>query len=360
VTIYARQGRTRWLTLGNADAISLGDARVMAAEAMLAVAKGKDPAAERKAERGAGTFAELADKYVEQYAKKHNKSWRQPAALVRRHAIPKWGKLQASSITRGDIKTLMTRIEAPITANQTLAAVSAIFSWGVKEEIVAANPCKLVERNPTRTRERVLSASELPVFWQAFDAVDGIEGAALKMILLTGQRPGEVAHMRREHIKDNWWEMPGEPVETLGWPGTKNAESHRLWLPAPVQALIGTQYQKGTESGASTGFVFSGRRGAPVRGLDGVMRDICKKLDVEKATPHDLRRTHGSTITAMGYGRDAMNRVQNHKEGGIADVYDRHRYGAENKTIMEPVAAKIMATVEGRSDAEHKVVQFTR
>ena len=27
--------------------------------------------------------------------------------------------------------------------------------------------------------------------------------------------------------------------------------------------------------------------------------------------------THGSTITALGFGRDAMNRVQNHKEGGI-------------------------------------------
>jgi hypothetical protein len=39
-----------------------------------------------------------------------------------------------------------------------------------------------------------------------------------------------------------------------------------------------------------------------------------------------------------------MNRVTNHKEGGIADVYDRHRYQDENKRIMETVAA------EGRSN----------
>ena len=165
--IYSRNGRPRWLTLGPAKAIPLETARIMAAEAMLKVAKGGDPAAEKKAERGAGTFGDLGAKYLELYAKKHNKSWAQADALVRRHAIPRWGKLQASAITRGDIKQMMARIEAPIAANQTLAAVSAIFSWGVKEEIVIANPCKLVERNPTRSRERVLCDSELPKFWTA-------------------------------------------------------------------------------------------------------------------------------------------------------------------------------------------------
>jgi hypothetical protein len=58
--IYSRHGRPRWLHLGNADAIGLADARVLAAAAMLAVARGKDPAAEKKAERGKGTFEELA------------------------------------------------------------------------------------------------------------------------------------------------------------------------------------------------------------------------------------------------------------------------------------------------------------
>ena len=70
VFVYSRQGRPRWLTLGAADAVGLADARILAAEAMLAVAKGKDPAAEKKAERGAGTFADLADRYVTPYAQK--------------------------------------------------------------------------------------------------------------------------------------------------------------------------------------------------------------------------------------------------------------------------------------------------
>ena len=130
--VYSRHGRPRWLYLGDANAIGLADARKLAAKAMLAVAEGNDPVAERKAERSAGSFAELADKYVQQYAKRHNKSWQQAAALVHRHGTSRWGKLQASSITRSDVKQMMTRIGSPSVANQTLAHVSAIFSWAMK------------------------------------------------------------------------------------------------------------------------------------------------------------------------------------------------------------------------------------
>jgi integrase len=77
------------------------------------------------------------------------------------------------------------------------------------------------------------------------------------------------------------------------------------------------------------------------------MRAICAKLDVqEKVTPHDLRRTFCSKVTALSFGRDAMNRVTNHTEGGIADVYDRHRYQEENKKIMETVARHVVGIAE--------------
>ena len=90
------------------------------------------------------------------------------------------------------------------------------------------------------------------VFWSAFDDAGLIAGTALKLILLTGQRPGEVAHMRREHIKDGWWEMPGAPDAASKWRGTKNGESHRVWLSAPVQELLAA-----LEDDRDTGFVLS-------------------------------------------------------------------------------------------------------
>jgi integrase len=344
--VYTRSGQPRWYHIGAVAAVGLGDARRIAGRIMVQVAEGRDPVAERDAERGRGTFSKVAARYVDEHAKRTNKSWRQADALVQKHLIPRWGKLQARAVTRADARKMMSSITAPIVANQTLAAASAIFAWAMKQDLVAANPCARVDRNPTRSRERVLSDSEVPKFWAAFDSAGPVRSAALKMILLTGQRPGEVRHMRREHIIDGWWEMPGDPAP--GWPGTKNGVAHRVWLPAAARDLM---------SGiASTGFVFAGPRDNAVDKLEESMSAICKSLGADRATPHDLRHTHGTMITGLGFGRDAMNRIQNHREGGIASVYDRHGYAEENKRVMEATAASIMALSAG--GAHDQVVPF--
>jgi integrase len=343
--IYRFHNLPRWYHIGAADAIGLADARRIAAELMLEVIRGKDPAAEKRAVRGAGTFAEVAQRYVEEHAKKKNKSWQQADALVRRYLLPTWGCLTAQSITRADVRAIMGKIAAPITANQVLASASAIFAWAVRQELLAHNPCRGVERNATQSRERVLSDAEVPLFWEAFGRAD-LPGAALSVLLLTGQRPGEVTHMRHDQIADGWWTLPGAPDAATQWPGTKNGQTHRVWLPQAVRDIIAAlKYVD------DTGFVF----GQPID-LPPTMRAICKQLKVPRATPHDLRRTNGSTITKLGFGREAMNRIQNHKEGGIADVYDRHEYAEENKRVMETVASRLFALAQG-DDAPNNVIK---
>ena len=69
------------------------------------------------------------------YAKGKNKSWQQADKLVKRYLLQRWGKLQAASITRSDVKAMRSRIDAPILANQNLAAASTIFSWALKEDL---------------------------------------------------------------------------------------------------------------------------------------------------------------------------------------------------------------------------------
>ena len=98
--VYPFQGRTRWYTIGRADAVNLKDARKLAGQVLLQVATDVDPQAERRAARSRDTFEELAKQYVEQHAKKKNKSWRQSEALVQKHLLPKWGKLRGSTISR--------------------------------------------------------------------------------------------------------------------------------------------------------------------------------------------------------------------------------------------------------------------
>jgi integrase len=201
--IYSFRARTRWFVIGDADAMPLAAARKRARELRVQVDQGSDPQAERKAKRGTGTFAELAMRYRDEFAKRHNKSWKQAAALVDRFLIPRWGKLQVPDITRTDVQTAIAAAGRPVLSNAVLASASGIFSWLVREQLVAINPCTLVARNKVKSRARILSASELPRFWQAFDDA-GDAGTSLKLILLTGQRPGEVSAMRRRHIDSGW------------------------------------------------------------------------------------------------------------------------------------------------------------
>ena len=180
----------------------------------------------------------------------------------------------------------MLKIEAPIVANQTLAAASAIFSWAIRQEILTVNPCQGVDRNPTAARERVLSDEEVRLLWPRLEP-------QLHLILLTGQRPGEVANLRREHIADGWWRLPGKPQGT--WPGTKNGRDHRVWLSEPALVLLDTERVGNNEAGAT-------------------LRKLTAALGLERTTPHDLRRTGLTWVTRLGFGRDAMDRIANHRD----------------------------------------------
>lgn len=231
---------------------------------------------------------------------------------------------------------------------------------------MTANPAAGIERVKLRARERVLSNREIPLFWEALDQFGLTPARALRLILLTGQRPGEVRHMRwvdidrGEHqLTDNngraytaegaWWTLNGQPSGDGTWPGTKNEHDHRVWLSNPALAII-DEIEEERQTGSALPYVIEGQGSQPMKGFDKPMQHVCQALEIEKpdkVTPHDLRRTHGTTITALGFGRDAMNRIQNHVEGGIASVYDRHSYQHEARNIQEAVAERLMTLVDG-------------
>jgi integrase len=273
--------------------------------------------------------------------------------LIRVYVLKRWGKLKADQISRADVRQLFNSLaDTPNQANKVKDAVSAVFTWAAKQGIVTVNPCRGVDNNPTGSRDRILSDSEVPMFWRACDEIDPVKSRALKMVLLTGQRPGEVAHMRREHIRDGWWEMPGLPVLELGWPGLKNKTSHRIWLSTKVMKLIG-------DANSASGFVFVSTRGNAIDDLDAAMRIITTRLPSPPVRPHDLRRTFSSRVTERGHGLDAMDRILNHKLGGVRKVYDRST-DERLKYVMEDVSAAFMELIDSRPASNVLVGDFRK
>ena len=218
-------------------------------------------------------------------------------------------------------------------------------------DLITANPCRDIRRAKAKPRDRPLTMEEFPLFWERFGDY-GVAGVALRVLALMGQRPGEIAALHREHIDQEWWwHLPGTPCGQ--WPGTKYERPHIIFVPEPVRELISGF----TKVNPEEGLVFGPDPDKTHRDMQIAMRKISKQLGVEQARPHDLRHTHGTTICRMLglVGRPAMNRVQNHAEGGISDVYDHWKYRPEIESTMTRVAAELMRIAERRA-ADEKVV----
>jgi integrase len=335
--VYPYRGKPSWYHIEDAGKVKLKDARQFAAKLALRVMNGEDPVtADKRAKREGKTFEEVYRRYLTEHAMWNLKSWEQGKYHVERHVLPHLGKLLVKDIVRRDIRSIFSGIKSRSTANVVLAHTSAVFRWLTAQEIIGANPCVGIESHEMKPRSRVLGDTEVANFWAALDRMDTAPARVLKVLLLTGQRSKEVKLMRWEHIRDGFWQMPGAPDPKVEWGGTKSGADHGVWLPEAVWQVIG-------DHRGIAGFVFNDG-GEPVGRLDKVM----KKTGIEGATPHDLRRTHGTTICRLGFGRDAMNRIQNHIDGGIADTYDWWSYSDENKRIMEAVADHIMDLARGQ------------
>ena len=119
---------------------------------------------------------------------------------------------------------------APGQARNVLKVTRKMFSFALQREIVVINPFSNItssvpELSPNK-RERVLTADEVLQLWEKLEdpTVSGSEETrrCLRLILVTGQRPGEVAGMHRDEIDGRWWTIPAQR--------TKNRREHRVYL----------------------------------------------------------------------------------------------------------------------------------
>lgn len=346
--IYSFRGRLRVFSIGKYEDFTIKLARDKARRLGGQVADGRDPASERKAERDADTFGALATRYLVR-AKKVNKAWQHFEYLLDKYVLKKWRHRPANMIKRGDVIALLEPLEDRWALhNQVRSAVHAVFAFGEEVDVITANPVRGTKPMETVERDRTLSDAELIDVWMALDMVPDPIGRILKIMALTGQRGNEIRHMRREDIKNGWWEMPGLPVED--WPGTKNKSDHKIWLSAPVAELIEANVKHALHSGAVFPPVSRQR-------LANAMTKIRKSLDIPRVTPHDLRRTFASTVTRIGFPEELMDRVINHHKRG---PYNKHRYEKENRIVMEAVAAKLMAIISGTNSEAANVVEFRK
>jgi hypothetical protein len=140
VVLYRCNGVKGRLTLGRFDVLPLADAREKARDALKAAGEGNDPATRKHRDREAPTFNQLADRYIEEYAKPRKRTWQKDQRLLENNLIPALGRQKAHTITRADLRAELTKVKnrpAPVEANRTFEVVRRLFNWAIEEEILS-------------------------------------------------------------------------------------------------------------------------------------------------------------------------------------------------------------------------------
>lgn len=360
------------MTLGTYPGISLADARKKHGEAMQLIQKGIDPGAKLQAEKAKRkaepTVKDLLDEFWEMELsekKSGNERWR----LIQKDVIPRWGKRKVSDITRRDAVVLIDKVRerAPVGANRLQSAIGRMFFFAAERGIIEHSPLMGMRRAKEKPRTRVLTDEELKQFWKALDTENKeidiyvLVKLALKMILLTGQRPGEVVGTQWSEIDFNsaFWNIPGDRM--------KNREPQRVPLcPMAVDVLKQAKVYSG-----DTDYVFRSShmgQGTPPKvkpltrqALTRAVSRHWSEMGIEEAfSPHDLRRTLRTRLAELGVSDIVAERVLGHKLQGLLAVYNQHSYDTEKRQALIKWEVRLQQIVGVKDQEVSNVIQFTR
>jgi integrase len=346
---YRASGKQRRFTIGSYPAISLSKARTEALEAMRNVQQGQDIQREKEAARIAvvpKTLAETFSDFIEGYAKKKNRRWKEVENIFDRKVKPKLGKRPIADITRADLISLFDGIDGPHAANKLYRYMRRFFRWCMEKGRLDENPILAVglpHPEAEKSRDRILSDSEIVIIWNAAELLGYPFGGVFKLLLILGQRREEVGSMRWRDLdlKEKIWTIPREV--------TKSDRTHIVPLPPLARELIeAIPHQDKTE------FLFTTTRKTSVSGfskakakINKLAKEACDKDGKEDMPPwrtHDLRRTVASGLARLKVPQIIIEKVQNRATGegaGVAGVYNRYSYMDEREAAMAAWARHI-------------------
>lgn len=372
-----------YMNLGNYPNISLADARKAYNDAYNLVKSGIDPREDKKAileesrkkaeyfaistaSLETYTFQSLLDEgvpkdfipttveqliavYYVKYSQENHGLQTQKNFLyaVKSSIIPVIGKKLITDIRRTDAISLVQDVasRAPGQSGNVLKAGRQVFEYALLREWIENQPflqiTKAVPKAMANVCDRVLDDIEIPQAWEAISKSPSSDSVkrALKMILVTAQRPGEVAQMHSEQIIDKWWTIPASVA--------KNGREHRVYLTDLALELIGGRINHifPSEKGKIGHVAVNTLAQAISRGYlsDEIIKLVgTRKIKARKSpyfgmtpwTPHDLRRTARTNMPRVGVSDEHAEEILNHTKPGIIGVYNKYRYDNEKKTAL--------------------------
>jgi len=331
-------GRPERITLGRYPDLSIENARGLASETNAQISQGKNPNQEKSKLRAEIILQELFDKYLEQHAKKHKKSWISDQSQYQLY-LASWSKRKISSIHKSDIESLHTKIgnnNGIYTANRALSLLGIMFSKAISWGWNGINPVIGIKKFKEKSRERFLQGDELPRFFKSLEEEQNRCLADFFMLsLLTGARRSNVLSMRWQDID----------LEEAIWTilETKNGTSQMVPLGTEAIAILSERFQtKGSLWVFPSGTSQSGHLEEP----KSAWKRILKRADLTDLRLHDLRRTMGSYQAATGANSFIIGKSLNHKTVQATAIYARLNIDPVRESMKKATDAMMNVTIK--------------
>ena len=343
--VYLVQGRgprgSKRITVGRHGTISAEEARRQGTALLTRIKAGEEPGAGPGAE-GGPTVAELAEKYLREHVAvrcKPNtvKGYRQ---VVGRHLLPTLGKVPIAALGREHVAELHYRLrKTPVAANEAVSALSRMINraeaWGLVPS--GSNPCRFVTRYRTRRPERFLTEEEFRRLGAALDAVEAEGGipvhaaAALRLLMLTGCRCGEILTLR--------WEDVALARSEIRLRDSKTGPRVVPLSPAAARVLAGLPRLAGNP------WVIAGREpGERLSHIAHYWYRVRERAGLDDVRIHDLRHSFASRALALGEDLMMIGKLLGHRKIQTTARY-AHLARDSVKESATLVAASIAADI---------------
>jgi integrase len=336
---YRHNGQPRKYTLGRYPAISLATARALGIKALRTVADNRDPASERQEQR-ANSVAEVVARFLADHGRRRYRprTFQEAERLLRQNLAARWGNQPLVGITRKQLRDMLAELVAsgtPMLANRVHSIARKLFNWAVEQEIVAISPLAGVKAPAEeRSRDRVLTDQELRAVWHAAGQL-GVYGSLVRILILTGQRRGEIAGL-------TWSEIDMDRrLISLPRDRVKNDRAHEIPLSPQAAALIEALPRDSERYALSL-------RGGPMNGFGKLKARLNRLSGIADFTLHDLRRTVASGMARLEIALPVIEKVLNHTSGsfaGIVGIYQRHDFAKEKQAALEAWGDHVAAVV---------------
>jgi integrase len=355
VVHYRIGGKQRRYTIGTpSTALTLQVARQRANKALLDVADGKDPAAQKATAKveAQNSFKSIADDYIEFLKRRVVAGDLRPRSYVEieRHLLKHFKplhRLVISSITRATVAARLREIaikHGPGAADRTRSNVSTFFGWVIGEGICETNPVDGTNRHSEYVeRERSLivdgekpNYDELVAVWKG--APDNEYGKIIRLLILTLCRRDEIASLNQSEFEKD--------AKLIRLPGarTKNGREHVVPLSDAAVAILETvEPREGRE------LLFGSGKGG-YSGWSKSKEQLDEVAMVKKPwTLHDLRRTGRTGLGMLGVAPHIAEAVLNHLPPKLMRTYDKNKYEKEKRDALDLWAAHLMRLVDGET-----------